>query len=65
MMKPWNMTVRNLKQLFAPARDEAEALCRAWRRDPLSHPALRNMTLTELADLPFDRTPCAERPDAD
>jgi hypothetical protein len=25
-----------------------------WRRDPLSHPALRAMSLTQLADLPFD-----------
>jgi len=26
-----------------------------WRRDPLSHPAIRNMTERERADLPFDR----------
>ncbi|MEK1853594.1 MAG: hypothetical protein AAAC48_17450 [Phyllobacterium sp.] len=25
-----------------------------WRRDPLSHPALRTMCLDQLADLPFD-----------
>lgn len=25
-----------------------------WRRDPLSHPDLRGMSLRELADLPFD-----------
>lgn len=27
---------------------------RLWRRDPLAHPALRQMTSTQLADLPFD-----------
>jgi hypothetical protein len=26
-----------------------------WSRDPLSHPAVRNMTLEQLADLPFAR----------
>lgn len=26
----------------------------AWDRDPLSHPALSRMSLTDLADLPFD-----------
>ena len=62
-MNPWNKTVRSLKRLFAPARDTAETLCRAWRRDPLSHPALQRMTLTELADLPFDRTRCPDGPD--
>lgn len=25
-----------------------------WRRDPLSHPAIRGMSLREIADLPFD-----------
>jgi len=27
----------------------------AWRRDPLSHPALRAMSQRELGDLPFSR----------
>lgn len=26
-----------------------------WLRDPLSHPAIRAMSMTQLADLPFDR----------
>ena len=26
----------------------------SWRRDPLSHPAIRHMSLREIADLPFD-----------
>lgn len=26
-----------------------------WRRDPLAHPELERMTLTELADLPLGR----------
>jgi hypothetical protein len=26
----------------------------AWRRDPLSHPALRAMSQRDLGDLPFD-----------
>lgn len=25
-----------------------------WRRDPLSHPAIRAMSPREIADLPFD-----------
>lgn len=25
-----------------------------WRKDPLSHPAIKRMTMRELADLPFD-----------
>lgn len=28
--------------------------CEAWRRDPLSHPAIRAMSQREIADLPFD-----------
>ncbi|QBY02543.1 hypothetical protein E2K80_18855 [Rhodophyticola sp. CCM32] len=27
---------------------------RRWRSDPLSHPAIRRMSLREVADLPFD-----------
>ncbi len=27
-----------------------------WRINPLAHPDLRNMTLVQLADLPFDRS---------
>jgi hypothetical protein len=26
-----------------------------WRRDPLSHPALKHMSARDLADLPLDR----------
>jgi hypothetical protein len=26
-----------------------------WSRDPLSHPAVRSMTLEQIADLPFER----------
>tara|TARA_R110002072_G_scaffold101442_3_gene223326 strand:+ start:328 stop:513 length:186 start_codon:yes stop_codon:yes gene_type:complete len=25
-----------------------------WKRDPLSHPAIRRMSSLEIADLPFD-----------
>ena len=63
MMNPSHLLKTPLLLLLAPARDRAEALCRAWRRDPLSHPALRKMTLTELADLPFDRTQCPDGAD--
>jgi hypothetical protein len=31
--------------------------------DPLAHPDLRNMTLVQLADLPFDRSADMECPD--
>lgn len=34
-------------------RDDA-ARWRQWLRDPLSHPDLEVMSLTQLADLPFD-----------
>lgn len=41
----------------------------AWRRDPLSHPALRHMDERELADLPLARLrfaaqTCEETPGA-
>lgn len=26
-----------------------------WRRDPLSHPVIAEMSMRELADLPFNR----------
>jgi len=38
-----------------------------WRTDPLAHPDLRNMTLVQLADLPFNRSndmECPDSPDA-
>lgn len=35
--------------------DNSRQCARPWAEDPLSHPALRNMTLEQLADLPFDR----------
>jgi len=41
-----------------PRRSSEKAReCRreTWAEDPLSHPALRNMTLEQLADLPFER----------
>jgi len=36
------------------ARQERQA--RAWLRDPLSHPALTDMSPRELADLPLERS---------
>lgn len=40
---------------LAPRLPAADALTEAerWRRDPLSHPALRAMSQRELADLPI------------
>jgi uncharacterized protein YjiS (DUF1127 family) len=35
------------------ARRQRQA--RAWRRDPLSHPALSDMSPHQLADLPLER----------
>jgi hypothetical protein len=40
-----------------PADGRHEA---AWRRDPLSHPALQRMTQRQLGDLPFDPRAVAE-----
>lgn len=37
---------------FAPLAANTEAACERWLRDPLSHPALEAMNLSELADLP-------------
>ncbi|WP_299407213.1 hypothetical protein [uncultured Roseobacter sp.] len=33
---------------------KTEAAQAQWKRDPLSHPALRQMSKRELSDLPFD-----------
>ena len=41
-------TVARLASLVAPAI----SFCRDFRRDPLAHPALAAMSLTEHADLP-------------
>ncbi|HZH12108.1 MAG TPA: hypothetical protein VEZ24_17285 [Microvirga sp.] len=44
---------RSLQPLFSERmKDENRE---EWLHDPLSHPALRNMTPDQLADLPFDR----------
>lgn len=53
-----------LRALFPSIDREAAA---AWRRDPLSHPALRDMDERELADLPLGRPrfaaqSCEEKP---
>jgi len=36
----------------APLAATTEAGCERWLRDPLSHPTLDAMSLSELADLP-------------
>lgn len=37
---------------IGPLAADTEAACERWLRDPLSHPALDAMNLSELADLP-------------
>jgi hypothetical protein len=37
---------------FEPLAATTEAACERWLRDPLSHPALDAMSLSELADIP-------------
>ena len=45
------------RRMVAAARAARRARDAAgWRRDPLSHPALRGMSVRELDDLPLDRT---------
>lgn len=50
------MKMLYILKLFGAAspRTDQEAAA-AWRCDPLSHPALRNMSERELADLPLGR----------
>ncbi|NIA71018.1 hypothetical protein HBA54_20675 [Pelagibius litoralis] len=52
----WRNPLSGLLQRFrAPGLDgEAAARRIAWRRDPLSHPALQAMSQRDLGDLPFD-----------
>lgn len=47
------------KFFWSKARHRGDGISQSddlWRRDPLSHPALRAMTERELADLPME--PC-------
>jgi len=50
------MTGRWLQSLFEP-RAEPRSDERAWRADPLSHPAIARMNARELADLPLSAEP--------
>ena len=54
MLYPLKDLIRRLRDRV-PGRAAVEA-CHEWRwrRDPLAHPALQQMTSTQLADLPFD-----------
>jgi hypothetical protein len=45
-----------LRRIWQRSSGRVRECCRdEWSKDPLSHPALRNMTLEQLADLPFER----------
>lgn len=51
------MNISGLLNFFSRATETCSACAagmRRWLRDPLSHPQLEAMCLTELADLPFD-----------
>ncbi|WEX07920.1 hypothetical protein [Chelativorans sp. AA-79] len=41
------------KRLSNPPAMQDDGDVEAWRRDPLSHPAIAAMNQRELADLPF------------
>jgi hypothetical protein len=59
------------QMLHRPSQEARGSLGIAWEDDPLAHPALRRMSLEELADLPFDRgtvhldKPCGYRRESD
>jgi hypothetical protein len=50
------------RAVATPLAADTEAACERWLRDPLSHPALEVMNLSELADLPAKalRSQCRE-----
>lgn len=54
MLNPLKTLIRRLRRGI-PGRSAIEAQRqRTWCRDPLAHPALQQMSPTQLADLPFD-----------
>ncbi len=50
-----------LKLLRAASQRIDQEAAAAWRRDPLSHPALRTMDERAIADLPLGRPRFAAR----
>lgn len=46
----WPRVLREWMFVAVPEDNSEE-----WLRDPLSHPAITAMSMTQLADLPFDR----------
>ncbi|MGO4833384.1 hypothetical protein AB4144_14035 [Rhizobiaceae sp. 2RAB30] len=50
-MKIFSILTKPLAQVKFFSEDERAA----WARDPLSHPELEQMSVRELADLPFNR----------
>lgn len=55
MLKLLEHATRRARSLFAGAQEGEPPEPPDWADDPFSHPALRNMTLAQLADLPFER----------
>jgi len=51
-MKIFSIAMRWLLTRATVLPDDEEV---DWTEDPLSHPALRNMSARDLADLPFNR----------
>lgn len=51
--------IRKLLRAISPRIDREAAV--SWWRDPLSHPALTNMSERELADLPLGQPRFAAR----
>jgi hypothetical protein len=52
----------NLRRFLIPRAEHAPAKpIGVWTGEPLDHPAIKRMSLRELADLPFNRKCCASR----
>ena len=45
-------TLHAVFRFFAAAAESRPSACPDWMRDPLSHPKVDAMSLSELADLP-------------
>ena len=54
MLKHFAWLMRRRRRAASGRRAAAAETCRTWWSDPLSHPDLREMSLDQLADLPFD-----------
>lgn len=61
MLKRKSMTMNWLHRLTVAVFGKAKSTEPAWRRDPLAHPELRNLTPDQLSDLPLGPERCRNR----